>query len=288
MTAPVSFEDWISQGCAPHVQERRAVTSTPIWMFDLIQPAGDFPDPPMNEMMIIQDMRNSRALCDFGAGRFKFDPGSISVVPCRSATAITADNAHNIRVLGFHPDRLNSWAEVDEARTDLGHLHATAIQSQFVHQLLHRIWNAGTVNGEATSLYSDAALLTLWADLMRQAELPLVGFARGGLASWQVRRCTEYLNENVSENVGLEKLAALVGLSSFHFARAFKQSIGMPPHRYQLGLRIAQAKALLETTDAPVTQIAFDVGYESSQALARLFRREVGLSPSDYRRRVRR
>jgi AraC-like DNA-binding protein len=40
----------------------------------------------------------------------------------------------------------------------------------------------------------------------------------------------------------------------------------------------------LKTTSAPVTEIAFDVGYESSQALARLFRREVGLSPSDYRR----
>jgi AraC family transcriptional regulator len=110
------------------------------------------------------------------------------------------------------------------------------------------------------------------------------GLFRGGLAPWQTRRCTEYLAEHASHDVGLEQLAALVGLSPFHFARAFKRSTGLPPHRYQLNLRIARAKELLETTDAPVTEIAFDVGYESSQALARLFRREVGLSPSDYRR----
>lgn len=107
---------------------------------------------------------------------------------------------------------------------------------------------------------------------------------RGGLAPWQVRRCTDFLHEHAAENVGLEQLAALIGLSPFHFARAFKHSTGLPPHRYQLNLRIAHAKALLEETDAPVTDIAFKVGYESSQALARLFRREVGMSPSDYRR----
>lgn len=107
---------------------------------------------------------------------------------------------------------------------------------------------------------------------------------RGGLAPWQARRCIEYLHDHASANVGLEQLAALVSLSSYHFARAFRQTVGVPPHRYQLNLRIEKAKILLRTTQSPITEIAFDVGYESSQALARLFRREVGLSPSDYRR----
>ncbi len=107
------------------------------------------------------------------------------------------------------------------------------------------------------------------------------------MAPWQVRRCIEYLTEHASENIGLEQLAALVGLSPFHFARAFKYSTGVPPHRYQLQVRIEKAKLLLEMTEAPVTEIAFDVGYESSQALARLFRREIGVSPSNYRRQRR-
>jgi AraC family transcriptional regulator len=127
-------------------------------------------------------------------------------------------------------------------------------------------------------------VLTLWGELLRQARNPVPKSIRGGLAPWQVRRCEEYLNAHANTNVGLEHLASLVGLSPFHFARAFKQSTGVPPHQYLLSVRIEKAKALLSTTDANVTTIAFEVGYESSQALARLFRREVGLSPSDYRR----
>lgn len=56
------------------------------------------------------------------------------------------------------------------------------------------------------------------------------------------------------------------------------------PYVKQQKLVCSAGEALLETADIPVTQIAFEVGYESSQALARLFRRAVGLSPSEYRR----
>lgn len=287
MAASMNFEQWCKQGTfAPYVQERRMVASNPIWMFDICQPAGDFPDPPLSEMVIVQDRARSRAVCDYGAGRFRFEPGGIAVIPCNSATDITVDNAHNVRVLGLRPEKLAVWVEANHYATDLGHLHASTLKSNFVHQLLDRIWDAGSTDN-ATSLYSDAALLTLWAELLREAQTPLKPLMRGGLAPWQERRCTEYLNDHASENVGLGTLAGLVGLSPFHFARAFKQSTGVPPHRYQLNLRMACAKALLEATDVPVTQIAFDVGYESSQALARLFRREIGLSPSEYRRQHR-
>jgi AraC family transcriptional regulator len=285
MTEAISFEQWYSQGTyAPNVQERRAVTSTPIWMFDVMQPAGDYPDPPVHEMTIIQDRAKSKVVCNLGAGKFRHEPGGIAIVPCNSATDITVDNPHNIRLLGFKPEKLNGWVEADPSSIDLGHLHASSLQSPFVHQLLDRIWDAGSADTPVTALYADAALLMLWAELRKEAAAPMAALARGGLAPWQVRRCTEYLKDQCSDNVGLESLANLVGLSPYHFARAFKQSTGMPPHRYQLNLRIARAKVLLENTDAPVTEVAFDVGYESSQALARLFRREMGLSPSEYRR----
>lgn len=108
--------------------------------------------------------------------------------------------------------------------------------------------------------------------------------ALGGLAPWQVRRCVEMVTADPSWEVRLSDLAAEVGLSTFHFARAFKQSVGMPPHAFQLRIRLERAKELLLATALPITQIALEVGYESSQALARLFRNEVGCSPTAYRR----
>ncbi len=107
---------------------------------------------------------------------------------------------------------------------------------------------------------------------------------RGGLAGWQVRRTTEFLTARLSEPVSLAELASIANLSRFHFARAFRQSVGLPPHRYQQRLRIEKAKEMLRLTELSVTEIALSVGYETPQALSRVFVRMVGVAPSQYRR----
>jgi AraC family transcriptional regulator len=106
----------------------------------------------------------------------------------------------------------------------------------------------------------------------------------GGLAPWQIRRVTEALASNPASEQPLSDLASLVGLSPFHFSRAFKKSVGVPPHAYQVQLRIERAQALLIETQQSVTEIAFAVGYESSQSLARAFVRQIGCTPSEFRR----
>jgi AraC family transcriptional regulator len=277
--APAEFE--------PHVTDRRLITPDGIWMIEVDQPAGDFPDPPIAEFVLHQDLGRLRGYCDFGAGRFAFQHGHLGLVPPMTATDIVCDNRHQVRVLAIPAARITGWMQDNAApglsAHDLGPLHAACFKNVLVEQLLDRLWQEQDHGSPAGRLFADAAVMTLWGELLRQARMPAKRW-RGGLAPWQVRRCTDYLNDHACENVGLEELAALVGLSPFHFARAFKHSTGVPPHRYQLNLRIERAKTLLELTEKPVTEIAFDVGYESSQALARLFRREVGLSPSDYRR----
>jgi AraC family transcriptional regulator len=73
----------------------------------------------------------------------------------------------------------------------------------------------------------------------------------------------------------------------FHFARMFKQSVGVPPRVYLTQLRLEKACELLEMTDLPVTEIAQEVGYSSNQVLARVFIKHRRMSPSNYRRAVR-
>jgi AraC family transcriptional regulator len=110
------------------------------------------------------------------------------------------------------------------------------------------------------------------------------GEFRGGLAPWQVRRVTELLTADLAAEQSLAGLAAQIGLSPFHFSRAFKKSMGIPPHAYQVKLRLEHAEALLLGTQRSVTDIALSVGYESSQSLARAFNRTRGCTPSDFRR----
>ncbi len=90
--------------------------------------------------------------------------------------------------------------------------------------------------------------------------------------------------DNIDRRVTLDELAAIARLSSFHFARAFTRTLGMPPHRYQQKLRLDRACELLATTDMRVIDIALAVGYERPQALARVFSRVHGMAPSQWRR----
>src|SRR5690606_4443003 len=108
--------------------------------------------------------------------------------------------------------------------------------------------------------------------------------ARGGLAPWAERRCLELLRERLSEDISLDELAAEARLSPFHFARMFKQSVGVPPRVYLTRLRMEKASELLEQTDLTVTEIAQEVGHSSNQVLARVFVKHRHMSPSDYRR----
>jgi transcriptional regulator GlxA family with amidase domain len=85
----------------------------------------------------------------------------------------------------------------------------------------------------------------------------------------------------------VERLARVSGVSAAHFARSFKQAFGVPPHRYLLTRRIERATALLRDTDLPITDIAFQTGWESLGTFGRTFRDITGESPSANRARDR-
>jgi AraC-like DNA-binding protein len=81
------------------------------------------------------------------------------------------------------------------------------------------------------------------------------------------------------------RLAKVSGVSEAHFARSFKDVFGVPPHRYLLTRRIERATALLRDTDLPVTDIAFQTGWNSLGTFGRTFRDVTGESPSQVRSR---
>lgn len=85
----------------------------------------------------------------------------------------------------------------------------------------------------------------------------------------------------------VQRLAGVSDVSEAHFARSFKQAFGTPPHRYLLTRRIERATALLRETELPITEIAFQTGWESLGTFGRTFRDITGESPSALRARAR-
>jgi AraC family transcriptional regulator len=143
--------------------------------------------------------------------------------------------------------------------------------------------------GPDARLYGDALATVLSVELSRlergapPPEEPL----RGGLAPWQQRAVREYIEEHLAREISLDDLAALARLSATHFSRAFKQSFGMPPHRWQTERRIEQAKLLLALPEGgDIRAVALASGFTYPANFATAFRRISGTTPRDYRRQT--
>lgn len=108
---------------------------------------------------------------------------------------------------------------------------------------------------------------------------------RGGLAAWQERMVRSYVEEHLTEQIPLATLAGIVRLSTYYFCRAFKQSFGIPPHRYHTQRRIEQAKIMLaEQQQRSITEIAVILGFSETSSFTTAFRKVVGQTPSRYQR----
>lgn len=97
-----------------------------------------------------------------------------------------------------------------------------------------------------------------------------------------VRKAMAYIHEHFAEAIALEEVASIVGLSERHLTRSFRRETDMTVIQYLNRYRIKQARILLEKGDLPITQVAIEVGFSDSHYFARVFRREVGVSPSLY------
>jgi AraC family transcriptional regulator len=108
-----------------------------------------------------------------------------------------------------------------------------------------------------------------------------------GLAAWQVRLVTDHLEGHIGDKTTIADLAALLDLSRFHFIRAFKKAVGIPPHQYMLRRRVERGRELLADRDLTITEIADRTGFGGIAQFTRAFRQIVGTTPTSYRREVR-
>jgi AraC-like DNA-binding protein len=102
---------------------------------------------------------------------------------------------------------------------------------------------------------------------------------RGGLPPVLTQRICEYIESHLDHKIGLDTLASMASLSLYHFARAFHQSVGMPPHGYLLSRRLERAERMLRETRLPLAEIAAATGFSDQSHLARHFRRRTGMPP---------
>jgi len=191
---------------------------------------------------------------------------------------------HKVIHVYLHPSQLSSVSEgrYDARRSEL--IDQLGVDDPVLPAIVSAI-NASLNDDTSSKIYIETMTSALSAHLIRHYYANS-GFVQstGGLSPRHVKQSCDYLAANVAQNITLAELASIAGMSPFHFCRAFSRSTGIPPHRYQIALRIERAKDLLANSTLSIAAISAAVGYDDQGQLARLFRKEVGISPSHYRR----
>ena len=148
---------------------------------------------------------------------------------------------------------------------------------------LRSVLDGSSINDPA---YAETlGLLLLWE--LRHAANPLRSQTepvKGGLTARQLRRITQFIDSQISSDITISDLAALVGLSQFHFIRAFKESVGLSPYQHVLSKRVGRARELLSDRNLSLSDVATAVGFSDASQLNRAFQKSIGITPTAFRR----
>jgi transcriptional regulator GlxA family with amidase domain len=180
------------------------------------------------------------------------------------------------------------WAYTDAMQRRYPKLRVYPNRALIVSGDEHRLVQAGGgTSWHDLALYLIARFVDT-EEAMRVGQLPFATLAMSRQADDAlIAKCQVWAAEHYDQEAPVAAMASFSGLPERSFKRRFARATGMSPLEYVHTLRLEESKQMLETTDLPVEGVALQVGYEDASFFSRLFRRKVGLTPAQYRKRFR-
>jgi AraC family transcriptional regulator len=164
--------------------------------------------------------------------------------------------------------------------------HLPSIESERLSYLGRAMFREAIAPGFASSLLAEVIGMEIALEIARYdgARRSDDGLRQGGLAPWQMRRLESHVRDNLSGDLTLSDLAALLGISARHLSRAVRHAKGVSVHRWIVDRRLAEARRLLSETDLPIQEIARRSAFHSASAFTTAFRAACGHAPGEFRR----
>lgn len=207
-------------------------------------------------------------------------PGHLHVIPPRVPSAFAPEGELEFVSVHISPRRLPDGAAETLARMPF----RFAFLDPFVSACVVALRDELRAPREHGPLFVDSVTDALALHLLRgEAPLPVAGERPAALSAGALSRVRERIEADLEAGVSLDELAAEARLSRSHFARAFRRTVGVPPHAYLTNRRIERAKELLRQTDLPLAEIALAVGFSSQSHFTARFRQVVGATPGRFR-----
>lgn len=208
--------------------------------------------------------------------------GHISFLPGQYATELEFPASQSSLVLAMNA------AHLDKIMHDIGVDQATPLLSERndrLAQLIGMIDAEMRTPGFASALMIDG-LLRAVATILARHEGPLSGdnFPRIHLSPARLARVIEFIEQRLDGEISLSDLAAVAGLSPFHFSRVFKLSTGETPYHYLSSRRLNRARQLLSKRELPLAEIALACEFSSQSHFTAAFTKFMGVSPGRFRK----
>ncbi len=139
--------------------------------------------------------------------------------------------------------------------------------------------------GLAGKLYVESLRNLLAVHLLRNYNFTVVKpvLVNGALDACKLNKVKDFIEDQLAEDLSINDMAAVVHMSQFHFARAFKTATGTSPHRYLMLRRMERAKILLKVTKISIAEIAYQLGFANQSHFIAQFRKAIGTTPKSYR-----
>lgn len=216
-------------------------------------------------------------------------PGTVTLIPAGLDGRWDIAGSIDVSHVYLTKDRLQSCANVLTDGKPVELLGRVGFEDPTTTHILELLAREAAIADSSSRLFIEQAIDLLCTQLVRAhstfgATMPPA--PQRGLAAWQVRRVTAYIQDNLGQDIGLTELAAIVGLSRYHFCTAFRLATGRTPHEWLARARVERAQAMLAQPGAAITDVALAVGYSTPSAFTAAFRRLTGTTPSAFRRRL--
>jgi AraC family transcriptional regulator len=217
------------------------------------------------------------------------DPGTVNLSPANFHASWEADGSSQAVVVFVRDSLLSrvileNWG-IDPRNIEI--LPQFLVRDPVIESIVRQLVIEARNGSPSGLLYAESACEFLAYHLIQRhstlSKSPRQSL--GGLPGHRLRVVKNYIEENLGNQITLHELAGLACVSVRHFERAFRQSLGLPPHRYVLERRVSAARDLLLThPNLAIDEIARKLGFSSSSHLSAAFSRRMGCSPAAFRR----